>query len=49
MLRVTHRAATLAVERLVNAGLLAEVDAPGRTRLFLAPEIIAAANGDPVS
>jgi cell filamentation protein, protein adenylyltransferase len=46
VLRVTHRAATLAVERLVTAGLLAEVDAPGRTRLFRAPEIIAAANGD---
>jgi hypothetical protein len=44
VLQVSHRAATLAVERLVAAGLLSEVDSQGRTRLFIASEIIAAAN-----
>ena len=40
VLGVTHRAATLHVEKLVAAGILTELDTPGRTRLFLASEIL---------
>lgn len=46
VLGVTHRAATLSVEKLVEAGMLTEVSPRGRTRLFIADEILAVANGD---
>ena len=39
VLGVTHRAATLNLEKLVAAGILVEVPR-GRTRFFLAPEVI---------
>lgn len=45
VLGVTHRSAANAVERLVAAQLLREVPQAGRTRLFVAAEIIAVANG----
>lgn len=41
VLGVTHRGATLNVERLVEAGVLTEVPSTGRARLFLAEEILA--------
>ncbi|MEV6606633.1 Fic/DOC family N-terminal domain-containing protein [Kutzneria sp. NPDC051319] len=40
MLGVTHRGATLNVERLVESGVLTEVSSTGRSRLFLADEIL---------
>lgn len=43
---VTHRAATVNVEKLVDDGLLVEVARSGRTRRFLAQEIIAVVNGE---
>jgi Fic family protein len=46
ILGVSHRAATLTVERLVAAGLLAEVPTVGRTRIFLADEILSAASAE---
>jgi len=45
ILGVTHRAASSNIERLVAAGILHEVAPSGRTRLFLAPELLAAAEG----
>lgn len=44
-LGVTHRAATLTVERLVHAGILREVPTAGRRRMFLADGILAAVEG----
>ncbi|AXK87520.1 Fic family protein [Nocardia farcinica] len=41
VLGVTHRAATLNLEKLVAAGMLVEVTR-GRARLFMAPEVVAA-------
>jgi Fic family protein len=46
ILGVTHRAATLNVEKLVDEGVLVEVSRSGRTRRFLAQEIIAVVNGE---
>jgi Fic family protein len=46
ILGVTHRAATGNIEKLVAEGVLVEVEREGRTRLFLAEEIIAAVNGE---
>ncbi|MFD4430419.1 Fic family protein [Nocardia sp. NPDC058497] len=43
-LDVTHRAATLNVEKLVEAGILVEVTR-GRTRFFAAPDVLAVMNG----
>ena len=40
LLDVTHRTATLHVERLVTNGVLIELQSPKRTRLFIAQEII---------
>lgn len=45
LLAVTHRAATLTVERLVHAGILTEVPSSGRRRLFLAEGVLAAVEG----
>lgn len=44
-LGVTHRAATLTVERLVHAGILHEVPTARRRRMFLAEGILAAVEG----
>lgn len=44
VLGVSHRAASLTVARLVAAGLLTEIHRAGRTRLFVASEIIEVAN-----
>ena len=46
LLEVTHRAATVNVEKLMDDGLLVEVARSGRTRRFLAQEIIAVVNGE---
>ncbi|MFD4444677.1 Fic family protein [Nocardia sp. NPDC058519] len=43
-LDVTHRAATLNVEKLVEAGILVEVTR-ARTRFFAAPDVLAVMNG----
>jgi Fic family protein len=40
MLGVTHRGATLNVERLVESGVLTEVSSTGRARLFLAEDVL---------
>ena len=40
LLGVTHRAATMNVEKLVSSGILTEVAGRGRSRLFLATEIL---------
>jgi len=40
LLNVTHRAATLTVGKLVDAGIIVEVPRRGRTRFFLAAEIL---------
>ena len=44
VLRVSHRSATLALQRLVDAGLLVEVPPAGRTRLLLSSGIIQTVN-----
>jgi cell filamentation protein, protein adenylyltransferase len=46
LLGVSHRAATLHITKLVDAGLLAEIPAFGRVRRFIAPGILAAINGE---
>jgi Fic family protein len=46
LLGVTHRAAALNVQKLVDAGLLVEVKSMTRTRLFLAAEILRTINGE---
>jgi hypothetical protein len=46
LLGVTHRAAALNVQKLVEAGLLVEVKSMTRTRLFLAAEILRTINGE---
>jgi Fic family protein len=43
VLRISHRAASLNIDRLVSAGILREVPARGRTRMFIAPQILAIA------
>jgi Fic family protein len=45
ILGVTHRAATLSIEKLVGAGILREVTGSRRTRLFIASEIIDVVEG----
>ncbi|HWE89050.1 MAG TPA: Fic family protein [Pseudonocardiaceae bacterium] len=45
VLNVTHRAATTAVQRLVDAGLIVEIRSSRRVRVFLAPEIVRTING----
>lgn len=44
-LGVTHRAAAQNVAKLVDAGILTELPVRGRTRVFLAEEIIRTVNG----
>jgi Fic family protein len=46
VLGVTHRAATLNVTKLVDAGVLTEIPSTSRTRVFLAQEILRTINGD---
>jgi Fic family protein len=46
LLGITHRAAALNVQKLVEAGLLVEVESLTRTRLFLAVQILRTINGD---
>lgn len=45
LLGVTHRAATLNVEKLLSAGILREVPGRGRTRAFIAPGVLDAVEG----
>lgn len=45
LLGVTHRGATLNVEKLVAAGIVREVSGSGRRRLFIADEVLAAVEG----
>ncbi|RSN35806.1 cell filamentation protein Fic [Amycolatopsis sp. WAC 01416] len=45
VLGVTHRAATQNVIKLVDAGVLTEIQSPGRVRLFLAEEILRTLDG----
>jgi hypothetical protein len=45
VLGVTHRAATLNVEKLVAVGILRELPNAGRRRLFVADEVLAAVEG----
>lgn len=47
LLGVTHRAARLNVEKLVEAGVLTEVGDRSRTRLFIADDVIRALEGLP--
>jgi hypothetical protein len=42
---VTHRAALVNIERLVAEGVLVEVDQAGRTRRFLARQVVRIING----
>lgn len=44
-LNITHRAATMNIERLVEEGLLDEVPKAGRTRRFIARRILDVING----
>ncbi|WP_378238471.1 Fic family protein [Amycolatopsis speibonae] len=46
VLGITHRAATQNVLKLVDAGVLTEIQSPGRVRLFLAEEILRTLDGD---
>lgn len=46
ILGVTHRAATINIEKLVETGLLVEVTSTGRQRRFLADEIVRVVNGE---
>lgn len=43
---ISRRAATLNIDKLIEAGILDEAPSAGRTRLFLARRIIATINGD---
>jgi Fic family protein len=45
-LGVTNRAALVNIDRLVTEGVLIEVESRGRTRRFLARELVATVNGD---
>jgi Fic family protein len=45
-LGITNRAALVNIERLVAEGVLVEVESQGRTRRFLARELVAVVNGD---
>ncbi len=46
LLGVSHRAATIHITKLVEAGLLVEISASGRIRRFIAREILAVVNGE---
>lgn len=46
LLGVSHRAATVHITKLVDAGLLVEIPASGRVRRFIAREILAVVNGE---
>jgi Fic family protein len=46
ILGVTHRAAMLNVQKLLDAGVVVEVESASRTRMFLAPEILRTINGE---
>lgn len=46
LLGVSHRAATIHITKLVEAGLLVEIPASGRVRRFIAREILAVINGE---
>jgi len=46
LLGVTHRAASQNIDRLVQVGILEEVETPRRTRLFLARGILDVLSGD---
>ncbi len=46
LLGVSHRAATIHITKLVDAGLLVEIPASGRIRRFMAREILAVVNGE---
>ncbi|MGH4013812.1 MAG: Fic family protein [Pseudonocardiaceae bacterium] len=46
LLGVSHRAATIHITKLVDAGLLVEIPASGRVRRFLARDILAIVNGE---
>jgi len=47
LLGITHRAARLNVEKLIEAGMLQEMPTAGRQRLFLADEVLRAVEGLP--
>ncbi len=47
LLGVTHRAARLNVEKLIEAGILREVAGRSRNRLFIADEVVRAVEGAP--
>jgi hypothetical protein len=47
LLGVTHRAATVNVERLVQAGVLVELERSGVQRFFIAADIINVIEGSP--
>jgi len=46
LLGITHRAATIHITKLLEAGLLVELPASGRIRRFIAREILAVTNGE---
>ncbi|HVK22712.1 MAG TPA: Fic family protein [Actinokineospora sp.] len=46
LLDVTHKAARDNITKLLDAGIVVEVDSPGRVRYFLAPRIIQVVNGE---
>ena len=45
VLGVTHRWASQTVDKLIEAAILREVPGPGRARLFIAPEVLRAIEG----
>jgi Fic family protein len=47
VLGVTHRAASLNIDKLIGAGILREVPSSSRTRVFIAPEVMNAIEGVP--
>ena len=47
-LGITHRAARLNVEKLVDVGIVREVGSAARLRLFVAPDILRAVEGIPI-
>lgn len=47
VLGVTHRWASQTIDKLCEVGILQEVPSAGRTRLFIAPEVIRAIEGLP--
>jgi Fic family protein len=45
VLTVTHRWASQTIDKLIEAAILQEVPGPGRARLFIAPEVLRAIEG----